>query len=236
MDDAPADYIRNADDRELETAGGISSTGPTTEKTHGGLSCAFDPSRKTGASRGVCGGLPGGTIDLARPGGARMRGALHAFKQRFFRDHPAGRTGKHVADPLKAARPSGCACTSGGWSARSRGVDLGMWPEIPLHALRLPLDVHTGNVARQMGLLKRKASDWRAVEEVTDVLRMIDPNDPVRYDFALFGLGVTGPGSVLIRSVHAQSGQRFVVHTEGQVGLRQRRRGDPSEGFEAGPG
>ena len=80
------------------------------------------------------------------------------------------------------------------WMARpaQRGVDLGLWDGIPLSALRLPLDVHTGNVARQLGLLRRKASDWHAVEEVTDVLRMLDPDDPVRYDFALFGMGVTG--------------------------------------------
>ena len=63
-------------------------------------------------------------------------------------------------------------------ASRPGAVDLGMWTDLPLHALRLPLDVHTGNVARRMGLLKRKASDWRAVEEVNDVLRMTTRSTP----------------------------------------------------------
>jgi uncharacterized protein (TIGR02757 family) len=54
----------------------------------------------------------------------------------------------------------------------------------------LPLDLHTGNVARKLGLLKRRANDWKAVEEITSVLRTFDREDPVKYDFALFGLGV----------------------------------------------
>ena len=110
-----------------------------------------------------------------------------------------------------------------------------MWPEIPLHALRLLLDVHTGNVARQMGLLQRKVSDWRAVEE-TDVLRMIDPNDPVRYDFALFGLGI--PDRPNSTSAHAplQRGQGGVVHTEGQVGLSESLSGAQRKDSRSSPG
>ena len=53
-----------------------------------------------------------------------------------------------------------------------------------------PLDVHTGNVGRKLGLLSRKANDWKSVEELTEGLRNFDPNDPVKYDFALFGLGI----------------------------------------------
>jgi uncharacterized protein (TIGR02757 family) len=56
--------------------------------------------------------------------------------------------------------------------------------------LYIPLDVHSGNVARKLGLLKRKQNDWQAVEELTEKLRQFDPEDPVKYDFALFGLGV----------------------------------------------
>jgi uncharacterized protein (TIGR02757 family) len=70
------------------------------------------------------------------------------------------------------------------------GVDFGLWKQIPPSALMLPLDIHTGNVARKLGLLTRKQSDWRAVEEVTARLREFDPTDPVKYDFALFGLGI----------------------------------------------
>jgi uncharacterized protein (TIGR02757 family) len=70
------------------------------------------------------------------------------------------------------------------------GVDFGLWPNIPPSALMLPLDVHSGRVARALGLLSRKQTDWKAVEEVTQNLRIFDPNDPVKYDYALFGLGV----------------------------------------------
>ena len=78
------------------------------------------------------------------------------------------------------------------WMVRydSNGVDFGLWKQIPASALLLPLDVHTGNVARKLGILTRKQNDWRAVEEVTAKLQEFDPIDPIKYDFALFGLGV----------------------------------------------
>jgi uncharacterized protein (TIGR02757 family) len=78
------------------------------------------------------------------------------------------------------------------WMVRSdeNEVDFGLWKNIPASALMLPLDVHTGNVARGLGLLTRKQNDWKAVEEITIVLRQFDSFDPVKYDFALFGIGV----------------------------------------------
>ncbi len=78
------------------------------------------------------------------------------------------------------------------WMVRNdkTNVDFGLWNGIPQSELMLPLDVHTGNVARKLGLLQRKSNDWKAVEEVTQSLREFDPADPVKYDFALFGLGV----------------------------------------------
>jgi uncharacterized protein (TIGR02757 family) len=77
------------------------------------------------------------------------------------------------------------------WMVRSNEneVDFGLWKNIPLSALMLPLDVHTGDVARAYGLLSRKQNDWKAVVEITDVLRRFDPSDPIKYDFALFGIG-----------------------------------------------
>jgi uncharacterized protein (TIGR02757 family) len=71
-----------------------------------------------------------------------------------------------------------------------QGVDFGLWRNIPMSALMLPLDVHTGNQSRELGLLTRKQNDWKAVLEVTANLRRFDPYDPVKYDFALFGMGV----------------------------------------------
>lgn len=70
------------------------------------------------------------------------------------------------------------------------GVDFGIWKNIPQSKLMCPLDVHSGNVARKLGLLTRKQNDWKAVEELTAQLRTFDPQDPVKYDYALFGMGV----------------------------------------------
>ncbi len=77
------------------------------------------------------------------------------------------------------------------WMVRkdNKGVDFGLWKGIKPAQLCLPLDVHTGNVSRKLGLLLRKQNDWMAVEEITSVLKQLDSKDPVKYDFALFGLG-----------------------------------------------
>ncbi len=78
------------------------------------------------------------------------------------------------------------------WMVRQdiKGVDLGIWKSISPAALSCPLDVHSGNVARKLGLLHRKQNDAKALTELDTQLRILDPNDPVKYDFALFGLGV----------------------------------------------
>ena len=77
------------------------------------------------------------------------------------------------------------------WMVRSsnRGVDLGIWKEIPSSVLSIPLDLHTSNVGRHLGLLTRKQNDWKAVAEYDQKLREMDAVDPVKYDFALFSLG-----------------------------------------------
>jgi uncharacterized protein (TIGR02757 family) len=72
-------------------------------------------------------------------------------------------------------------------------VDFGIWNNIRMSELMCPLDVHSGNVARKLGLLHRKQNDWQSVEELTSRLRVFDINDPAKYDFALFGLGVFEP-------------------------------------------
>lgn len=78
------------------------------------------------------------------------------------------------------------------WMVRSdeNDVDFGLWKGIPMSALMLPLDVHTGNVGRQLGLIVRKQNDWKAVEEIMFHLRKFDKSDPVKYDYALFGMGI----------------------------------------------
>jgi uncharacterized protein (TIGR02757 family) len=76
----------------------------------------------------------------------------------------------------------------------NNGVDFGLWTSIPASELMCPLDVHSGRIARELGLLKRKQNDWKATEELTYSLRKFDSNDPVKYDFALFGLGINSNG------------------------------------------
>jgi uncharacterized protein (TIGR02757 family) len=78
------------------------------------------------------------------------------------------------------------------WMVRNdkMGVDFGLWKNMPASALMLPLDVHTGNVARGLGLLNRTQNDWKAVEEITSLLRTFDSSDPIKYDYALFSIGV----------------------------------------------
>lgn len=117
--------------------------------------------------------------------------AIASFRALFLSFGAPERTGKHVANPLKGSSAKRLNMFLR-WMVRDdkAGVDLGIWKSISPASLMLPLDVHTGNVARKTGLLVRTQDDWKAVEEVTSKLRQWDPEDPVKYDFALFGLGI----------------------------------------------
>jgi uncharacterized protein (TIGR02757 family) len=117
--------------------------------------------------------------------------AIHEFKQVFFSlPHPM-RTTKHISDPAMGSSAKRINMYLR-WMVRkdNRGVDLGLWKSISPHQLSCPLDVHSGNVARKLGLLTRKLNDAKALEELDNNLREMDKDDPVKYDFALFGLGV----------------------------------------------
>lgn len=117
---------------------------------------------------------------------------LSTFKNRFFLNPYAKRSTKHLPDPLKGSAAKRI-CMYFRWMVRKDefGVDLGIWNQlISPSLLHLPLDVHTSNVGRSLGLLKRKQNDWKAVEEITKKLKSLCPDDPVKYDFSLFGLGV----------------------------------------------
>jgi uncharacterized protein (TIGR02757 family) len=120
-----------------------------------------------------------------------LSSAFQYFRQLFFETPHEKRTEKHVSNVLKNASCKRL-CMFLRWMVRNdnRGVDFGLWNQIPSSALMLPLDLHTGNISRKLGLLQRKQNDWQAVEEITSKLREFDPVDPVKYDFALFGLGI----------------------------------------------
>jgi len=117
--------------------------------------------------------------------------AITEFKRLFFSvEHPI-RTTKHVSDPAKGSSSKRINMMLR-WFCRqdNHGVDFGIWKNISPTILSCPLDVHSGNVARQFDLLTRKQNDVKALNELDSNLRLLDANDPVKYDFALFGLGV----------------------------------------------
>ena len=119
-----------------------------------------------------------------------MQKSIHEFKKFFFEIEHLQRTQKHISDPLNnsAAKRINMFLR---WMVRNDNkVDFGIWNTISTSKLSCPLDVHSGNVARKLGLLKRKQNDGKALAELDLSLRKLDKNDPVKYDFALFGLGV----------------------------------------------
>ncbi|PWH82086.1 TIGR02757 family protein [Algibacter marinivivus] len=120
-----------------------------------------------------------------------LQESISKFKSIFFEIEHLHRTLKHVSDPLKnsAAKRINMFLR---WMVRNdnTGVDFGIWESISPSLLSCPLDVHSGNVARKLGLLKRKQNDAKALLELDTSLRKLDAKDPVKYDFALFGLGV----------------------------------------------
>jgi len=120
-----------------------------------------------------------------------LQNRISEFKKIFFEiDHPL-RTTKHISDPLKGSSSKRINMFLR-WVSRkdTNGVDFGIWNAISPSELSCPLDVHSGNVARALGILKRKQNDQKALIELDEALRKFDPTDPVKYDFALFGLGV----------------------------------------------
>ncbi len=126
------------------------------------------------------------------PEDATVEKALIGFHEHFFAlpDAPS-RTTKHIATP---ARRSSCKRLNMflRWMVRrdEKGVDFGLWTQILPRQLVIPLDVHVERIARRMGLLTRPQTDWLAAMELTENLKRFDPEDPVKYDFALFGIGV----------------------------------------------
>ena len=122
-------------------------------------------------------------------------GSFHdAATQQFF-DHPDAphRTRKHVATP---ARNSTCKRLNMflRWMVRDddRGVDFGLWKKIRPQGLICPIDVHVERTARNLGLISRIQTDWKTAVELTGNLRLFDADDPVKYDFALFGISIEG--------------------------------------------
>ena len=116
---------------------------------------------------------------------------IDLFKKTFFELAHEKRTEKHVSDPLNGSAAKRLNMYLR-WMVRPSvmGVDFGVWNRLNTSQLSCPLDVHSGNVARSLGILNRKQNDFKALVQLDTALRKFDPTDPVKYDFALFGLGV----------------------------------------------
>lgn len=104
---------------------------------------------------------------------------------------------RHISNPIASKGKPASACKRMHmmlrWLCRKDGiVDLGIWDCVPQSELMIPIDVHVARTARLLGLVSRKQNDRRTVEELTARLRELSPEDPVRYDFALFGVGEAG--------------------------------------------
>jgi uncharacterized protein (TIGR02757 family) len=121
---------------------------------------------------------------------AGIKGRIVHFREKFLQTPHEKRSEKHISNPAKnsAAKRINMFLR---WMVREdlQGVDFGIWKSISPSELYLPLDVHTSNNARALGLITRTQDDWKALDELMQNLREFDPNDPVKYDFALFGIG-----------------------------------------------
>lgn len=145
------------------------------------------------------GSLEAAFADHLAPDAPDVGPAIEGFSNRVLTIHPETppRLRKHLARPS-----TGSACKRLAmflrWMVRPDPVDFGLWTRIRTDQLVLPLDVHAGRQARVWGLLTRPQDDWRAVLELTEACRTLDPRDPCRYDFAFFGAGVYGMGDVML--------------------------------------
>ena len=181
MGNNPYDFVMNASSSQIDEISGFVHRTFNTEdfqyfikalqniyKNHGGLENAF-----------------------SRDNNFNLQMRISNFKQLFFElEHPL-RSTKHLSDPLKGSASKRINMYLR-WMVRNdhTGVDFGIWNTIKPSELSCPLDVHSGNVARSLGILKRKQNDAKALLELDEQLRLFDSEDPVKYDFALFGLGV----------------------------------------------
>lgn len=142
---------------------------------------------------------------LVPPGADTVEKGLIQFHEMFFSlpDAPA-RTRKHIPTPLRKSTCKRLAMYLR-WMVRrdNQGVDFGLWRAITPSQLVCPCDLHVDRVARSLKLIKRKQTDWQTVLELTDALRMFDADDPVKYDFALFGLGIEEGWSAAMTKKHA---------------------------------
>ena len=182
LDNAPFDFVMNHEDSDLD------NLLPFVHRTFNGQdSIQFIKSLKHIYTNHN--GLE--SVFVKHSEAKSLQKSIHFLKQYFFEIDHLYRTKKHISDPLKnsAAKRINMFLR---WMVRqdNAGVDFGIWTSLQPSQLSCPLDVHSGKIARKLGLLTRKQNDAKALLELDTNLRKLDANDPVKYDFALFGLGV----------------------------------------------
>jgi uncharacterized protein (TIGR02757 family) len=191
MDNSPYDFIMNGDKSDWDRVSGF------VHRTFNGQDCTFFLTTlkniylRHHGLEGVC------SKGFWEEG--NVFGALKNLRATFLSIPYERRVVKHISD-VSANSSAKRLNMFLRWMVRddTQGVDFGLWKNIPASALMLPLDVHSGNVARAFGLLVRKQNDWKAVEEITSVLRTFDAEDPVKYDYALFGIGAFDDKEIIV--------------------------------------
>lgn len=183
MDNKPYDFIINATENDISSFSGF------VHRTFNGTDCIFfiRGLRHIFANFNT---MEDVLLEGITSGGS-LKNGLTCLRSHFFYPPHAIRSEKHFADINKGTAGKRLNMFLR-WMVRKddHGVDFGLWDKIDPAMLYVPLDLHSGNTARRLGLLSRKMNDWKAVEELTEVLREFDRSDPAKYDFALFGLGV----------------------------------------------
>ncbi len=181
MGDSPFDFVMSATDQQLKKLVFVHRTF-NSDDLRGFICCLRNMHLHNGGMQHVF--ETHAREDTLQP-------AISAFKRIFFEADHLPRTEKHVSDPMQGSSAKRINMMLR-WFVRQdrKGVDFGIWNgRLKPSQLSLPLDVHTGNIARKLGILDRRQNDAKAVQEIDGVLRQFDPIDPVKYDYALFGLG-----------------------------------------------
>jgi uncharacterized protein (TIGR02757 family) len=185
MDNAPEDFVRNATEGDMEYLRSY------VHRTFNGVD--FQDFVRGLRHIVTEWGSVGNYFETKYEEHGDLRPVFSDFRRDFFKVEHDAHCEKHLSSIDKGAACKRL-CMYLRWFVRTddRGVDFGLWRRIPMSALYMPLDIHTGRMGRNLGLLSRKQSDWKAVEELTASLRELSAEDPVRYDYSLFGLGISG--------------------------------------------
>lgn len=182
MGNAPYDFVMNASKSDLKSINGFVHRTFNDIDTHFFMRSLRNIYSKYDSLE---------TLFMPLKNEMNLHQSISRFREVFFEIPYPQRTSKHVANPQKGSAAKRVHMFLR-WMVRqdSNGVDFGIWRHIAPSKLSCPLDVHSGNVARKLGLIDRKQNDLKALMELDENLRKLDATDPVKYDFALFGLGV----------------------------------------------